>query len=309
MTYQAKDFVQVGADLLFAVVMDGLEQAKVLCFLRYVCENGKWQKVDTEQANTFLREHYPVYLHYSQILDAHLHAVDADLISRHFQPRIVLQQLLNSQATDPVIEDLQKLCSLLQANHLPLEQIGITGSILVGMQKHTSDIDLVCYDRASFQQARNIIQFLISKVLCQTLNDDDWLTAYQRRACDFALDDYIWHEQRKYNKAIFNQRKFDLSLVLPPVAEDGRYFRKVGFIQIQAEVVEDMQAFDYPAVFGINHPEISQVVCFTATYTGQARKAELIDVAGQLEIDQHGLQRIVVGSNREALGEFIRVVR
>ena len=268
MTYQAKDFVQVGADLLFAVVMDGLEQVKVLCFLRYVCENGKWQKVDTEQANAFLREHCPAYLHYSQILDAHLHAIDADLIGRHFQPRLVLQQLINGETTDPVIEDLKKLCGLLQANQLSLEQMGVTGSILLGMQQHTSDIDLVCYDRASFQQARNIIQYLISKDQCQALNDDDWLNAYQRRACDFALDDYIWHEQRKYNKAIFNQRKFDLSLVLPPVAEDGRSFRKVGFVRIQAEVAEDMQAFDYPALFGINHPEISQVVCFTATYTG-----------------------------------------
>lgn len=114
----------------------------------------------------------------------------------------MLQRLLNSETTDPVIPDLQKLCGLLQANHLPLEQLGITGSVLVGMQRHTSDIDLVCYDRASFQQARNIIQFLISKDHCQTLNNDDWLSAYQRRACDFALDDYIWHEQRKYNKAI-----------------------------------------------------------------------------------------------------------
>lgn len=309
MSYRAKDFVQVAPDLLFAVVADGFEQGNVLCFLRYVKQNGIWHKVDTEQANAFLLEFYPVYLHYSQNLDAHLHAVDAESITRHFQPQYVLQQLIHSEPADPVIADLQKLCGLLQANHLALEQIGVTGSILVGMQNHTSDIDLVCYDRAGFQRARNIIQFLISKDQCQTLNDDDWLCAYQRRACDFALDDYIWHEQRKYNKAIFNQRKFDLSLVASSPDKQNRQFRKAGFVRIQAEVLDDEYGFDYPALFDIHHPQIKQVVCFTATYTGQARKGELIEVAGQLEIDDQGCQRIVVGSNREALGEYIKVIR
>jgi predicted nucleotidyltransferase len=35
---------------------------------------------------------------------------------------------------------------------------------------------------------------------------------------------------------------------------------------------------------------------------------ETVEVAGQLEVDDQGMQRIVVGSNREALGEFIRVL-
>ena len=309
MTYQSKDFVQIGEHLLFAVVADGLEQGKVLCFLRYLHIDGQWQKLDTEQANAYLKSHHPEYMHYSSTLDTHLHAVDEDYISRHYRPKQVLQRLLESETQDAVVRDLQSLCTLLQANRLDLQHFGVTGSILVGMQNHASDMDLVCYDRAAFHQARNVVQALIAKDQCQALNDDEWLSAYQRRACDFAFDDYLWHEQRKYNKAIFNQRKFDLSLLTPAPVKNKRHFQKHGFVRIQAQVLEDLHGFDYPAEFLIDHADIERVVCFTATYTGQAKTGEQVEVAGQLEVDDRGKRRIVVGSSREAIGEFIRVLR
>lgn len=309
MAYQAKDFIQVRQGLLFAVVADGVEQGKVLCFLRYACFNGLWRKVNTDEANAFLKRHQPEFLHYSSRLDTHLHAVSVSLITRHYRPGIALNRLLRQDAEDAVIRDLQGLCGLLEVNQIDLNHFGVTGSILVGMQNHASDMDLVCYHRDTFHQTRHIIQALIAKDQCQVLNEDDWLSSYQRRACDFALDDYIWHEQRKYNKAIFNQRKFDLSLSAPKATHNFRQFRKAGFVRIQADVIDDSLGFDYPAQFGLAHPEIQSVLCFTATYTGQAKVGERIDVAGQLETDDLGLQRIVVGSSREAIGEYIRVLR
>jgi len=307
--YQAKDFIETEQGLLFAVVADGCEEGKVLCFLRYAYLGGQWQKLATDNANAYLSRAYPEFLYYSETLDTHLHAVEESQIVRHFSPRTVLQDLLQEESADPVILDLQALCELMQANRLNLQEFGVTGSLLVGMQNHGSDIDLVCYDRATFHQARNIIQALIAQDQCQALNGDDWLSAYRRRACDFALDEYIWHEQRKYNKAIFNQRKFDLTLLASVPVENERQFQKLGFVELRTEVVDDHYGFDYPAEFSINHPDIECVVCFTATYVGQAKTGEQISVAGQLEQDDQGLKRIVVGSNREAIGEYIRVIR
>ena len=307
--FRAKDFVQTEHGLVFAVVSDGLEHGKVLCFLRYIYREGQWQKVDTDTANTLLKKNHPEFLYFSEALDALLHAVDASAVKQHFQPQLVLQELLALDSSEPVIEDMQKLCHLLKANQLDLTQFGVTGSILVGMQNHASDIDLVCYQREAFHQARHVIQAMIAQDKCQALNDQDWLSAYQRRACDFALDDYIWHEQRKYNKAIFNQRKFDLSLIAAKPKSSVSRFQKQGAIHLIAEVSDDHYAFDYPAILEIKHLDIAEVVCFTATYAGQAKIGETIEVAGQLEVDDNGCRRIVVGSNREAIGEFIRVVR
>ncbi|WP_020482158.1 hypothetical protein [Methylomonas sp. MK1] len=307
--YRAKDFIETAEGLIFAVVVQGQENGKVLCFLRYLCLAGVWRKVDTALANRHLEQYCPQYLHYSALLDAHLHAVPSAAIVRHYQPQKILQSLLADEPGDPVLADLHKLCGLLRANGLALSRFGVTGSLLVGMQKHSSDIDLVCYERGEFHRARNIVQALIAEDRCQALNDEDWLEAYQRRACDFAFDDYVWHEQRKYNKGMINGRKFDLSLAIADPEAQDRSYRKLGFVTIDAEVCEDQFSFDYPARFVIKHPQVDSVVCFTATYNGQAQVGERIRVAGQLEVDQDGVQRIVVGSNREAIGEFIKVIR
>ncbi|MGZ4960149.1 MAG: hypothetical protein ACXV7J_12905 [Methylomonas sp.] len=307
--YRAKDFIETPQGLIFAIVADGLEAGKVRCFLRYINQDGRWRKVATEEANRHLAEHHAEYLFYSRLLDARLHGVAEDSIVRHYSPRQVLQQLLKSEASDSVLGDLQHLCDLFQRDGIALEQVGITGSLLIGAQNHASDIDLVCYDRAVFHQLRNRVQSLIARDKCRTLNDSDWLDAYRRRACDLPLDEYIWHEQRKYNKAIVNQRKFDLSLIAEPRQANGKIFKKLGQVRIEAQVVEDHYGFDYPAEFALDHAEIDSVVSFTATYTGQAQAGERVVIAGQLEADEQGVKRVVVGSNREAIGEYIKLVR
>ena len=82
----------------------------------------------------------------------------------------------------------------------------------------------------------------------------------------------------------------------------------MGNVVLQCRVIDDEYAFDYPAVFKIDHHELDAVVCFTATYTGQAVKGELIEVSGQIERSSTGIKRIVVGSSREANAEYIKVI-
>ncbi|WFP51016.1 hypothetical protein PL263_03055 [Methylomonas sp. EFPC3] len=306
--YFAKDFVETAEGLIFAAVSSGLEQGKVLCFLRYLRVDGRWRKVGTDFANDFLRQSYPHYLHYSAVIDADVHAVPASAIVRHYQPRKQLQALLRQQPADEVSADLQHLCRLFAENGLALELFGVTGSLLVGVQNRDSDIDLVCYDRDEFHRARYTVQALIAQDRLQALNDADWLEAYRRRACDFALDDYIWHEQRKYNKGMINQRKFDLSLLSEADSTTANY-RKLDFARIEAEVADDRFSFDYPACFALKHAEIDSVVSFTATFNGQAQQGEWIQAAGWVEVDEHGRKRLVVGSTREAIGEYIKVLR
>ncbi len=309
----AKDFIETDEGLIFAVVQNGTEQGKALCFLRYVYQDHQWQKVDTAQANQLLKNCYPNYLHYSKILNASLHAVKLEHIIRHHQPKQRLRELLQLsdlkklEGFDTVTLDLIALCQLFQQTGVDLTQFGVTGSLLIGTQKNSSDIDLVIYNRDTFQQARLATESLIKANKLASLTETDWQEAFARRDCELDFADYVWHEQRKFNKGMINQRKFDLSL-LEESPEDSEPYSKLGAITLTVQVSDDRYSFDYPARFLLAHPEIKTILCFTATYNGQAQSGEWVEVAGQLEVSASGDKRIIVGSSREARGEYIKVL-
>ena len=333
--YLPKDFIETAEELCFAVVQQGTEycgeQEKVLCFLRYIKEtsknslslwervrgflknnaeqNGLWHKVTTEQANTYLHTPYPEYLHHSALLDAHLHAVATGRIVQHHSPRQRLQQILLCQQRDKVEQDLSDLCFLCQQNGLDLAQVGVTGSVLIGAQQNQSDIDLVFYDREAFHKARAITENLIGKQQLGGLGDKDWQEAYARRSCTLTLQEYVWHERRKFNKGLINGRKFDLNFVDGQDRSEAVVYQKCGEITLQCKIIEDYYGFDYPAIYIIDHETISTVVCFIATYTGQVFVGETVEISGLLEQAEDGSKRIVVGSSREAPGEYIKVIQ
>ncbi len=313
-SYLPKDFIETAEGLCFAVVQNGAETCrdveKVLCFLRYVkCDGKQWHKVATEQANAYLKTHHPEYLHYSAVLDAQLHAVDIDKIAQHHQPRQRLQQILAEQQRDKVEQDLYDLCLLFQHSGLDLTQVGVTGSILLDVQQQSSDVDLVFYNREHFHKARAITADLIDKQQLGELGDKDWQEAYARRSCTLTLAEYIWHERRKFNKALIKGRKFDLNFVDEQVHSESVSYHKLGEMTLQCKITEDSYGFDYPALYSIDHESICTVVCFIATYTGQAFVGETVEISGLLEQAEDGSKRIVVGSSREAPREYIKVIQ
>ncbi len=305
----AKDFIETAEGLVFAVVESGLEQDRVLCFLRYIHVDGRSQKLNTEQANDYLEKNHPCYIYYSVDKDAHLHGVKIDQVVRHHKPRNRLKEIINKRDKDDVEKDLVNLCRLYEQHGIMLDDIGVTGSILISAQRQGSDIDLVFYSRQVFNQARQITRELIGLGLCDELNQRDWEISYDRRQCDLSYAEYLWHEKRKFNKAVINQRKFDLNFV-PEDFEDtaAECFKKLNPITLKVKVTDDSLAFDYPAEFRIDHPQIKAIVSFTATYTGQAKAGEWVEVSGVLEESSRFIQRIVVGTSREANGEYIRVI-
>jgi predicted nucleotidyltransferase len=308
MNYLPKSFIETADGLLFAIVAEGLETGKVRCFLRYVRhENGQWRKVQTDEANDLLSQNYPDYCFHSTEFDAFLHAVSVEQIAKHHRPQQRLKQLLENSLHDEIENDCLSLCRLFEQTEMDLKHFGVTGSLLIQQQKESSDIDLVCYDITVFHQCRAVVGDLIEQNVLADLSEKDWRESYARRDCDLSFEDYVWHEVRKSNKGLINGRKFDLSLVESNNTNNNVY-KKLGATILQAVVTDATRAFCYPAEFKISHPKIQSVVCFTATYVGQAIVGETVEISGQLEQDEFGNQRIVVGSSREARGEYIKVL-
>ena len=142
------------------------------------------------------------------------------------------------------------------------------------------------------------------------MSEAQWKGSFDRRACELNYEEYVWHEKRKLNKFIINHRKVDLSLVLEDSpTELPQQYKKLELITLKTQVIGDSLAFHYPAEFTIRNQNIDTIVSYTATYTGQAKIGEWVEVAGMVEEDREGKKRIVVGSSREAKGEYIKVIR
>lgn len=314
-----RDFVETADGLLFAVVNAGIEAGRVLSFLRYQRIGDTLHKFDTVTANAFLADAHPALLYRSTEHDAALHGVPVEQIAYHYRPARRLAQWI---APESLPDDWPPRCSasgVWRDRLLRLAQIigggptvpnwlGVTGSLLVGAQRDGSDIDLVCYGRQDFARARERLLQAQATGQLQPLPEALWRDAFQRRGCSLSWDEYLWHERRKGNKFACDGVKIDLSLIDAPAPATQWAGRKVKRAVVQCRVSDDTFAFDYPACYEVEHAELRRIVCYTPTYFGQAHTGEWIEAAGWIEHDSQGQQRLLIGTSREATGEFIRVL-
>jgi len=314
MQFLPRDFIETCEGLFFAVVDRVTEEGRVLCFLRYGRPQGITVKLDTTAANSLLQTRYPAYLHYSRRLNANLHAVPMENIKHHHSSRARVQSMIKSELlaepnTSAIEIKLIKLIRYLDAQGVSPDDVGVTGSLLIAQQHAASDIDLVFYRRSSFNLARRAVAAGIQKGDLQALDMDDWQAAWDRRGCELDFDSFVRHERRKGNKGMLDGTRFDLALVVDePLEEDEAVWVKQGVRQIQARVKEDECAYDQPARYRLDHDEVDEILSFTHTYVGQALTGEMISACGMLEKSNDGRRRLIIGSSREAPGEYIRVL-
>lgn len=309
--FQARDFILTEEGLAFAVTLGGIEDGRVIACLRYVkSPHGLWRKVNTEEAEAVLNACYPRYLHYSRRRDVLLQAVPVEAIAVHIKPRPRLHELLNQASPPPLVARLQSLIALFETLGLAGEHLGVTGSLLLGQYSESSDLDLVVYGREAFARARLAVRQAIASGHLQELDLALWQESYKRRGCALSFAEYLWHERRKHNKGAIARTKFDLILVEGTGGDnDLRAWRKLGREILHAGVLDAAEAFSTPARYRLDHPTVSYALSFSATYVGQAETGEQVEISGYLEQAEDGERRIVVGSSREAPGEYIKVIQ
>ena len=307
-----KDFVRARGDLWFAVLSEQLEDTRVLAFLRYARDRqGHWQKTDSIRADALMQRIAPHYLYHCTRLDTRLHGIPHHEIDEVMRPRAAARRLIVVPDPDPVQRAAIKAIKLLRRGGVPAGRLGVTGSLMLGLQGPRSDVDLVIYGREHFHIARRLVAETLKTAAASSLTMALWRDAYARRRCSLRFPDYLRHEQRKLNKFSVDSVKIDISMVLAPADKKADLFgpcRKAGRGTITARVTDDRYAFDLPARYPVEHDEIEEIVACTHTYAGQARAGERVTASGVVEVDDRGRRRLVVGTSREAGGEYLRVV-
>lgn len=308
MLIQPKDYIYTKEGLFFAVVSDLIENNRALSFLRYRDNNGVLEKLETNVATDFVNEHYAAYNFHSQYADIGLHGIPLEQILKLYRPQETVTKLLASGKLDTKQHDALKMIGFLIDENIDKECLGITGSIMLEAHNEKSDIDMVIYGRENFHRVRGLLKKMTSNDGPASIDESMWRDTYQRRDCELDFNEYYMHELKKYNKCMSGSSKVDFSmlpLASEKVEECGPY-KKLGKEKIVARVVDANFTFDFPARYYIDHKYINEVVVYTATYIGQAEINDRIEAVGYIEEDRYGKKRLVVGTSREAKGEYIK---
>jgi uncharacterized protein len=293
-----RDFIEDSDGWLYAVSAYDNDDC-VGCVLRYVPDqegerkdlSGKrYRKLDFGPAYQLVREEKPQYLDL-------LHRVPRVDITRVIKPE---EELNSIAARDRRVRTLMDIFSL------PPRVMGCTGSLLCGLETDTSDIDFIVYGRNWFIAQERLIRAVREGRLLP-MNEDLWQRIYEKRQPEITLDEFILHEERKWNRGRIEETYFDLLYSRSyEELQTHPYGRGTitGPMTIEAEVTDATYSFDNPSVYRVAHEKISCVLSFTHTYSGQAKKGEIIEAKGICE--RHGDENwLIIGTTREATGEYI----
>jgi predicted nucleotidyltransferase len=300
-----RDFIE--CDGLLAAVTSVVHPEGPAVTPRYLRQGPVLRKLDTAAAQALVAARHPAWLVPSDLLGIEVVLVPSHAIAHVYRPEDRARSLLAGDARHPVESCAQRALAALAEQGVPTDRMGLTGSLLVGAVHAASDIDVVTYGRAAFAAARAALARLVNAGRWSAPGAAGWRDAWQRRGAPGDVEGYVRHERRKGTKAMVDGVRLDLSLLQDPAEGTAEHppYRKLGRLELEARVTDASGAFDYPARYAVEHPDVGTLVSYTATYAGQAEAGEWVRASGWLEEDGGGARRLLVGTSREATGEFL----
>lgn len=293
-----RDFIETREHWIFSVV-DYCNKDGVKCLLRYIpSPDGerqrdciRFKKMGFGEAYEFIKREKPEYIKGTMVVPFD----DIDIV---YQPHEGLMRIIQSDVR------VRKMIEAL--SNIDICDMGITGSKLVGLGADTSDVDFVVYGN-SWYKARDELQRAIADGRIDGIDEEGWKKIYSKRKPELTFDEFYLHEKRKGNRCLLNGALTDLLFVrdwdqIGPCIPIGR---NMGEKTITAKVTSAEFAFDSPAIYEVEHPEVDKVLSYTHTYAGQALAGETIEARGRLEESPYG-RVLVVGTSREPRGEWIK---
>jgi predicted nucleotidyltransferase len=312
-----RDFIETTDGLIFACVSYHHPRERCLAFLRYYPDargererdEVRYKKIaSTLQSYEFLEKNYPDYVFSHE--GSRLQGVPVEKIKKILRPEDRLKKICMNPET-PLLKKIAKLSETFR--DIPQSRKGITGSVLVGLDREDSDIDFVIFGVQNHKRAREIFENSASGRFCE-LKEEEWRRSYEKRFSGhdtLSFDEYLWHERRKWHKGTFEGVIFDILLVrdkseIGPAPEPCERKEK---IKVECTVTDATFAFDSPSIYKVEYGDerITEVLSYTHTYAGQAFEGEEIEVCGFLEEIKNEKCRVIVGTTREAEDEYIKV--
>jgi predicted nucleotidyltransferase len=318
-------YVETPERLIFAVKGLVHPPDRIVAYLRYVAdpagdrvrEGVRYRRVyGFEEQLAIVRSRYPQYLHYDEAWDVELQSVPRHRIWRAYDPSEGLRRLMSSNVDDPLARAAKGFAEeLSSASSVDLDDMGISGSLLLSLHTSSSDIDFAVYGVENSVRARDALRRLLDEGESFKRFDEERMRGlFDFRSTETPMDyeAFVEQERRKVIQGLYKGYVYFIRFLkdLDEIGEayGERRCRRLGVAKVRALVVDDSESLFTPCNYEVECLEVlegevdpralREVASFRGRFAEQAFKGEVVEVRGSLEeVRFRGklYQRIVVG--------------
>ena len=301
-------FIKSKEDLIFDVKGIVHPKDRIIAFVRYVPDDKNshtYRKIYAlPERYRYLKENHPKYLYHDQRGRGLLQCVPKGDLLEVYNPITKLQQIseMNPLHLDLLEKQTIELVKILtDETKINPQTIGISGSILVNLQKDDSDIDLVVYGMENGSKIHQAMPDIFDKNSNITRYTDAELEKlWENRGQTEQIDllSFIELEQKKQLQGKIDGRDFYIRLVLL----ENEYFepyeqtfvKSLGEIELNATVSDASESIFTPCIYRLEDVDLlsatklcedlpDRIFSLRGRYCELACKGERIHVKGKLE--------------------------
>lgn len=313
------DYIETVDGLFFAV--KGLHHpvGSVVATLRYVpdpCgerlrEGVRYRRVyDLEETTRMLDAEYPGYLNRVEELNLVLQTVPLDKIRRVYKPTERLAAIMEEPGAGPETTVARFAEALSDASRVPEARLGVSGSLLIGLHRPESDLDLNVYGAAEGMKVYQALRRLRKEL--------DWVKPYDDTTVQPVLE-ARWGktcidleklrdlEKAKVLHGLVHGRDYFMRLIRD--LEKDEASRPLDAVTIRATVTDARGSIYTPCLYSLEGAEaqrhtVSELLSYRGKFTEMAQEGEAVEARGTLEAAVRGGEkryRVVLGARGDYL--------
>jgi len=265
-----------------------------------------------------LKKRFPQYLVFDQVFNEWLCEVPTEAIKHHYKPVDHLRKLRQKTQLTQLEKAALKLADLLKKDaDIAWSALGVSGSLLVGLQTPKSDIDLVVYGTQICHKVYTALKTLVkdrgSPVKSYSKGELRHLFDFRSKDTTAPFEDFVRTESRKVLQGRFNGHDYFIRCVKGWDEIQEKYgtihYQHMGYAQIKARVTDDSQMIFTPCHYKIDNVQIvegpdvkpiRELVSFRGRFCEQARNNEHVTAQGKVEMvrrkGEHIFYRLLLGN-------------
>ena len=226
-----------------------------------------------------------------------------DEIQKIYNPFDKAKEIANYSGDVDILNDCKTMLNIItQDMHIPLDDIGVEGSILLNGYQPSSDLDIVIKGEQSVSKLKENFAKLSKYDFIHLYDESNIELVFSRRKKyhSFANKQELLQQEQNRTVGLINGRRFWLQPILGSNLLDykARDLENIGLIEFDGVVTKSDKSYFWPTYYTVNSKSVGeiQIECYDPIYMNQAVVGDNVYVRGCIYFDKIAKQKLVIFS-------------